>query len=138
MLSQLWPEPELQPEVNQHVRTTSRDRHDTEIQRKHVALEFLSTETTYRDGLRCLKVEWMDQLRFKSSQAAKSTSSQTDQPQGQAHKQKRASMRRMSRGAGGSNASAAAAATAGMGFPGMQDVDMLFSNVESNTAKLRP
>jgi hypothetical protein len=73
----------------------------------------------------------MDQLRFKSSQAAKSSSGQIDQSQGQAHKQKRTSMRRMSRGAGGINASAAAAATAAMGFPDTQDVDKLFSNVES-------
>ena len=118
---------------------------NAEVQRKHVVLEFLSTETTYRNGLRCLKLEWIDQLRFKCSQKER----EAEKEHGQANKQRRPSMRRMSRGGGGSNAAAAAAATAAVassagatahrekteraphGFPDKQDIDKLFSNVES-------
>ena len=124
---------------------TAQPGSNAEVHRKHVVLEFLSTETTYRDGLRCLKIEWIDQLRFKCSQKER----ETEKEHSQANKQRRPSMRRMSRGGGGSNAAAAAAATAAVassaghtahrekterdphGFPDKQDIDKLFSNVES-------
>ena len=124
---------------------TAQPGSNAEVHRKHVVLEFLSTETTYRDGLRCLKIEWIDQLRFKCSQKEREAAKE----HGQANTQKRPSMRRMSLGGGGSNAAAAAAATVAVassagqtahrektdrdphGFPDKQDIDKLFSNVES-------
>ena len=119
---------------------TAQPESNAEVHRKHVVLEFLSTETTYRDGLRCLKIEWIDQLRFKCSQKEREAAKEHNQ----ANTQKRPSMRRMSLGGGGSNAAAAAAATSvgqtahrektdrdPHGFPDKQDIDKLFSNVES-------
>ena len=83
-----------------------------EYQRKRIATEFLTTETTFKQGLATLKVEWVDQLRFKCQQAAKQ-----DKPE----KRKR----RLSMG------SVSAPGNSSDGFPNPKDIDKIFSNVES-------
>ena len=149
-------EPEPEPEVAP-VSSSGGGGKKPVDQRAHIALEFLTTETTYCAGLSskfssviclslarhgsvaerlrvvpALKVEWVDQLRFKCQQQAKSRSPSPNgaSPDG-SNTQKKKRSRRPSIMGGDKADTQIDSADGSNGFPDTEDVDKLFGNVES-------